>query len=71
MPHDMIFDLEVDVAVRRPPSPENIRTHFVRIAVDGALPVNRAEIQAQQLAALMCYKRGPMVTATRITSAIL
>ena len=65
----VLFDLEVDVAVQRPPTPANTRTHHVQVAVPDSPGFTRAENQARTLAALMCYRRGPMVTAVRIVTA--
>lgn len=67
----LIFDLEVDVAHRRPPTPANTRTHFVQIAVADRPSLARAENEARNLAAAMGFARGDMVTAVRITGAVL
>lgn len=64
------FDIEVDVAIRRPPTPSNTRTHHVRVAVEEASP-SRMENEARTLAYAMGMTRGPMVTAVRIISAEL
>ncbi len=65
----VLFDLEVDVAARRPPTPGNVRTHHVQMAVPDRPGFSRAENEARTLAALMGAVRGPMVTAVRIVSA--
>lgn len=65
----LIFDLEVDVARQRPPTPANTRTHHVRVAVADRPGWTRVENEARNLAAWMCWHRlGPMVTAVRIVS---
>jgi hypothetical protein len=64
----LVYDLEVDVARRRPPTPANTVTHHVRIAVDDRASLSSADNEARTLGALLCYRRGPMVTAVRIVS---
>ncbi|MFC4089332.1 hypothetical protein [Micromonospora sp. GCM10011541] len=65
----MIYDIEVDVAVARPPTPANTRTVYLRIAVDGE-PGFTADNEALLTAALMAYgsRTVPMPLATRITN---
>lgn len=65
------FDMDVDVAVRRPPTPSNTRTMVARIMVDDRPSILAMENEARTLAALMATRRGAMVTAVRITSAEL
>lgn len=65
----LIFDMEVDVALRRPPTPANTRTWFSRIAVADRQSLTGAETEARTLAALMAHRHGPMVTAVRVVSA--
>ena len=64
----LVYELEVDVATRRPPTPANTRTHHVTIAVIDQGSWTRADNEARTLGALMCHRRGPMVTAVRIAS---
>jgi len=67
MPHDLIFDLEVDVVVDRDVRPWRARTHHVRVAVPDQPGWSRVEQEARNLAAWMCWHvRGNMVTAVRI-----
>jgi hypothetical protein len=65
----MLYELEVDVARVRPPTPANIRTHYVTVDVEEKrLGMTAEDNEARTLGALMCYRRGPMVTAVRIVS---
>lgn len=69
MPHELIFDLEVDVVRHRDVRPWRERTHFVTVAVEDRPELLRAEIEARNLAAWICWHvRGEMVTAVRIIS---
>lgn len=67
----LIFDIEVDVAVRRPPTPGNTRTVFVRVSVADRPSLFAAETEAQLIAAQIAATRAVMPTATRIISAEL
>lgn len=67
----LIFDMEADVALRRPPTPANTRTWFSRIAVTDRPSLTSAENEARTLAAQMAHRHGPMVTAVRIVGAVL
>lgn len=68
----LIFDLEVDVVRERDVRPWRERTHHVRVAVDDRPSLTSAENEARNLAAWMCWHvRGEMVTAVRITGAVL
>lgn len=68
----LIYDLEVDVVRERDTHPWRERTHFVRVAVDDQPSLTRAEIEARNLGAWMCWHiRGEMVTAVRIVGAEL
>lgn len=68
----LIYDLEVDVVRDRDSRPWRERTHFVQVAVDDQPSLTRAETEARNLAAWMCWHvRGQMVTAVRITGAVL
>lgn len=63
----LIYHLEVDVARERPPTPRNVKTHYVTVAVPDRPNLTSADNEARNLAAWMCwYIRGPMVTAVRI-----
>jgi hypothetical protein len=65
----LIFDMEVDVAIARPPIPANIRTTFMRIAVEDHPSWSRVENEARNTAALMAHRHGEIVTAVRIVGA--
>jgi hypothetical protein len=67
----LIFDVEVDVAVQRPPTPANTRTVFVTVAVDDQPSLFAAEADARLLAAQIASNWGVMPLATRITGAEL
>lgn len=63
----LIYHLEVDVSRERPPTPRNIRTHYVTVSVDDRPNLTSADNEARNLAAWMVWHvRGPMVTAVRI-----
>ncbi len=68
----MIYDVVVDVAVARPPTPENTRQIYVRVAVDGE-PGFLADNEAMLTAAVMAAGRAGVVMplATRIERVIL
>ncbi|MDH6462083.1 hypothetical protein M2302_002258 [Micromonospora sp. A200] len=68
----MIYDIEVDVAVARPPTPANTRTIHLRIAVEGE-PGFTADNEALLTAALMAYgsRTVAMPLATRIVGLTL
>jgi hypothetical protein len=65
----VIYDVEVDVAVARPPTPANTRTVYLRIYVEGE-PGFTADNEALLTAALMAYgsRTVPMPLATRIVN---
>lgn len=68
----LIFDLEVDVVRERDTRPWRERTHYVQVAVEDRPSLTRAENEARNLAAWMCWHvRGEMVTAVRIVGAEL
>lgn len=60
MHEQAVFDIEVDVAIRRPPSPENIVTTFHRISTD------EGEIAAHMIAHDMAVMTRKVVMATAI-----
>lgn len=62
----LIYQLEADVAIRRPPSRENIRTTFIRLAVEERSSLTRTDNEAKLLAAWIAERHGVMVTAVRI-----
>jgi hypothetical protein len=66
-----VYDMEVDIAVRRPPSPANTRTIHSRVAVDDRSSMLAMESEARTLAALMADHWCAMVTAVRIVEAEL
>lgn len=72
MAASLVFDLEVDVVRDRSIRPWREWVHHVRVAVDDQPSLTRAENEARNLAAWMCWHvRGEMVTAVRIVSAEL
>lgn len=64
----LIYEMEVDVAIRRPPIPANVRTTFVRLAVPNQPSLTRADNEARLVGAWMGHRHGEIVTAVRITS---
>lgn len=67
----LLYGMEVDVAVRRPPSPANVVTHGVVVTVADRESFSRADNEARLVAAYMCDKKGVMVTAVRIIWVVL
>jgi hypothetical protein len=65
----IVYELEVDVVRHRDQRPWVARTHYVTVAVDDQPSLTRADNEARNLAAWMCWHvRGEMVTAARIVS---
>lgn len=60
-----VYDVEVELASARPPTPSNTRTHHVRIVMPTGLTFTE-DTEARCLAALMVWPLGAMVTAARI-----
>lgn len=66
-----VYDMEVDIAVQRPPTPANTRTIHTRIGVEDRPSMLAMESEARTLAALMADHWCAMVTAVRIVGAEL
>lgn len=63
----MIFEMEVGVAIQRPPSPANIRHTHMRLEVPEQANWSRMENEARLTAAHMAARHGVMVTSVTIT----
>lgn len=63
----LVYELEVDVVRDRSSRPWRERTHYVQVGVEDQPSLTRADTEARNLAAWMCWHvRGEMVTAVRI-----
>jgi hypothetical protein len=64
-----VYDVEVDVAIARPPTPKNTRTIFTRVAVSLDLSNFAADTEAKLIASQIaaCHPHVVMPIATRIT----
>lgn len=63
----LVYELEVDVVRDRDRRPWTTRTHHVTVAVPDQENLTRADNEARNLAAWMCWHvRGNMVTGVRI-----
>lgn len=68
-----VYDVEVDVAIARPPTPANTRTVFVQVAVSLDLPNFLADTEARLIASQIaaCHPFVVMPIASRITNLLL
>jgi hypothetical protein len=66
---DVIFQMEVDIAQRRPPTPDTVLTANTLVAVPDRPSWLAMESEARTLAALMATHWGAMVVAVRIVRA--
>lgn len=64
----LIYTVDVDVCIRRPPIPSNCVTSRVILQVDANQSPAKADAQAQCIAAQVAGSRGEMPVRTRIVS---
>lgn len=66
-----VFQMDVDIAVRRPPIPANTVTINSIVPVEDRPSITSMENEARTTAALMAMVWGPMVIDVRIVRAEL